>query len=155
MADAPRSLRFETESVEALVGREVAEPVVATAWTQGEARRRKAAPLRIYLGAAPGVGKTYAMLSEGHRRLDRGTDVVVGFVATYGRPQTVAMLKGLEIVAMAELTYRGHAFEEMDVDALLERVLEVALVDELAHTNIRGRATPSISPGPSGSSSRP
>jgi two-component system sensor histidine kinase KdpD len=78
------------------------------------------------------------MLSEGHRRLDRGTDVVVGFVATYGRPQTVAMLKGLEIVAMAELTYRGHAFEEMDVDALLERAPEVALVDELAHTNIPG-----------------
>jgi two-component system sensor histidine kinase KdpD len=138
MADAPRGLRSETESVEALVGREVAEAVVATAWTQEEARRRKAAPLRIYLGAAPGVGKTYAMLSEGHRRLDRGTDVVVGFVATYGRPQTVAMLEGLEIVPMTVLTYRGHAFEEMDVDALLERASEVTLVDELAHTNIPG-----------------
>ena len=138
MADAPGGVRSETESVEALVGREVAEPTVATEWTQEEARRRKAAPLRIYLGAAPGVGKTYAMLSEGRRRLERGTDVVVGFVATYGRPQTLAMLEGLEIVPMTVLAYRGRAFEEMDVDALLERAPEVALVDELAHTNIPG-----------------
>ena len=138
MADAPGGVRSETESVEALVGREVAEPTVATEWTQEEARRRKAAPLRIYLGAAPGVGKTYAMLSEGRRRLERGTDVVVGFVATYGRPQTLAMLEGLELVPMTVLAYRGRAFEEMDVDALLERAPEVALVDELAHTNIPG-----------------
>jgi len=138
MADARGGVRSETESVEALVGREVAEPTVATEWTQEEARRRKAAPLRIYLGAAPGVGKTYAMLSEGRRRLERGTDVVVGFVATYGRPQTLAMLEGLELVPMTVLAYRGRAFEEMDVDALLERAPEVALVDELAHTNIPG-----------------
>jgi two-component system, OmpR family, sensor histidine kinase KdpD len=138
MADALGRLRSETESVEALVGREVAEPAVATAWTQEESRRRKAAPLRIYLGAAPGVGKTYAMLSEGQRRLERGTDVVVGFVATYDRPHTVAILDGLEIVPMKVLDYRGRAFEEMDVDALLERSPEVALIDELAHTNIPG-----------------
>jgi two-component system, OmpR family, sensor histidine kinase KdpD len=138
MADALGGERSETESVEALVGREVAEPTVATEWTQEEAARRKAAPLRIYLGAAPGVGKTYAMLSEGHRRLERGTDVVVGYVATYGRPQTLAMLEGLEIVPMKVLHYRDRAFEEMDVDALLERVPEVALIDELAHTNIPG-----------------
>ena len=138
MADARQGLRSETESVEALVGREVAEPSVATEWTHQEAQRRKAAPLRIYLGAAPGVGKTYAMLSEGHRRLDRGTDVVVGFVATYGRPQTVAMVEGLEIVPMKLLHHRDRAFEEMDVDALLERAPEVALIDELAHTNIPG-----------------
>ena len=138
MADTPGGLSAETESVEALVGREVAEPTVATEWTQEEAQRRKAAPLRIYLGAAPGVGKTYAMLSEGHRRLERGTDVVVGFVATYGRPQTVAMLEGLEVVPMKVLHYRGRSFEEMDVDALLERAPEVALIDELAHTNIPG-----------------
>ena len=138
MADALGRERSETESVEALVGREVAEPTVATEWTQEEAARRKAAPLRVYLGAAPGVGKTYAMLSEGHRRLDRGTDVVVGYVATYGRPQTLAMLEGLEIVPMKVLHYRDRAFEEMDVDALLERAPEVALIDELAHTNIPG-----------------
>jgi two-component system sensor histidine kinase KdpD len=138
MADAPGGLTSETESVEALVGREVAEPIAATEWTQEEAQRRKAAPLRIYLGAAPGVGKTFAMLSEGHRRLDRGTDVVVGYVATYGRPQTVAMLEGLESVPLKLLHYRGRGFEEMDVDALLERAPEVALIDELAHTNIPG-----------------
>ena len=142
MAEVPqeerRGIAVETESVEALVGREVVEPTVATEWTQEEARRRKAAPLRIYLGAAPGVGKTYAMLSEGHRRRDRGTDVVVGFVATYGRPQTIAMLEGLEIVPMQILGYRGREFEEMDVDALIERKPHVALIDELAHTNIPG-----------------
>ena len=138
MSDEQRGLTVETESVEALVGREVIEPTVATAWTQDEARRRKAAPLRIYLGAAPGVGKTYAMLSEGRRRNDRGTDVVVGFVATYGRPQTIAMLEGLEILPMSVLAYRGREFEEMDVDALIERRPEVALIDELAHTNIPG-----------------
>ena len=138
MAEERRGLAVETESVEALVGREVVEPTHATEWTQEEARRRKAAPLRIYLGAAPGVGKTYAMLSEGRRRRDRGTDVVVGFVATYGRPQTIAMLEGLEIVPMQILGYRGREFEEMDVDALIERKPHVALIDELAHTNIPG-----------------
>jgi two-component system sensor histidine kinase KdpD len=138
MADAPGGLRSDTESVEALVGREVAVPTVATEWTQEAAGRRKAAPLRVYLGAAPGVGKTYAMLSEGKRRLERGTDVVVGFVATYGRPQTIEMLEGLEVIPMKVLQYRGRAFEEMDVDALLARAPEIALIDELAHTNIPG-----------------
>jgi two-component system sensor histidine kinase KdpD len=126
------------ESVEALVGREVVEPVLATEWTPEEARRRKAAPLRMYLGAAPGVGKTYAMLSEGHRRRERGTDVVVGFVATYGRTQTIAMLEGLEILPMRTLEYRGRRFDEMDVDAVIGRGPQVALIDELAHTNIPG-----------------
>src|SRR5262245_32078304 len=138
MSDEQRGLTVETESVEALVGREVIEPTVPTGWTQDEARRRKAAPLRIYLGAAPGVGKTYAMLSEGRRRSDRGAVIVVGFVATYGRPQTIAMLQGLEILPMKVLAYRGREFEEMDVDALIERRPEVALIDELAHTNIPG-----------------
>jgi len=138
MAEEQRGLAVESESVEALVGRDVIEPAVATTWTQEEAHRRKAAPLRMYLGAAPGVGKTYAMLSEGHRRLERGTDVVVGFVATYGRKQTIAMLEGLEVVPMRILEYRGRRFEEMDVDALIERKPQVALVDELAHTNIPG-----------------
>jgi two-component system, OmpR family, sensor histidine kinase KdpD len=138
MAEERRGLAVESESVEALVGRDVIEPAVATTWTKEEAHRRKAAPLRMYLGSAPGVGKTYAMLSEGHRRLDRGTDVVVGFVATYGRRQTIAMLEGLEVVPTRMIEYRGRMFEEMDVDALIERKPEVALVDELAHTNIPG-----------------
>ncbi|MDQ8705110.1 sensor histidine kinase KdpD [Streptomyces sp. LHD-70] len=93
---------------------------------------------RIYLGAAPGVGKTYAMLSEGHRRVERGTDCVVAFVATHDRPRTEVMLHGLEQVAHSELDYRGSVFTEMDVDAVLERGPAVALVDELAHTNVPG-----------------
>ncbi|MFF9788746.1 two-component system, OmpR family, sensor histidine kinase KdpD [Streptomyces sp. SceaMP-e96] len=94
--------------------------------------------LRIYLGAAPGVGKTYAMLSEAHRRVERGTDVVVAFVEHHGRPRTEVMLHGLEQIQRRELAYRGTAFTEMDVDAVLERRPAVALVDELAHTNVPG-----------------
>jgi two-component system sensor histidine kinase KdpD len=131
----PDGVAMETESIEALSGRDVLEPQAPAEWTQEEAKRRKSGPLRMYLGAAPGVGKTYAMLSEGHRRLERGTDVVVGFVATYGRRQTIAMLEGLEIVPMRVLEYRGRHFEEMDVDAVIAREPQVALVDELAHTN--------------------
>ncbi|MFE2124679.1 ATP-binding protein [Streptomyces amritsarensis] len=94
--------------------------------------------LRIYLGAAPGVGKTYAMLSEAHRRIERGTDCVVGFVEHHNRPRTEVMLHGLELVARRDLEYRGTTFAEMDVDAILARRPAVALVDELAHTNIPG-----------------
>ncbi|MER5887080.1 sensor histidine kinase KdpD [Streptomyces sp. NPDC001941] len=94
--------------------------------------------LRIYLGAAPGVGKTYAMLSEGHRRAERGTDLVVAFVEHHGRPRTEVMLHGLEQVPRREIAYRGSDFTEMDVDAVLARRPAVALVDELAHTNVPG-----------------
>ncbi|MGW1811913.1 universal stress protein, partial [Streptomyces sp. NPDC002078] len=94
--------------------------------------------LRIYLGAAPGVGKTYAMLSEAHRRIERGTDCVVGFVEHHNRPRTEVMLHGLELIERREIEYRGSAFTEMDVDAILARRPAVALVDELAHTNIPG-----------------
>ncbi|WP_406401623.1 DUF4118 domain-containing protein [Streptomyces uncialis] len=94
--------------------------------------------LRIYLGAAPGVGKTYAMLSEAHRRVERGTDCVVGFVEHHGRPRTEVMLHGLEVVGRRELVYRGAVFTEMDVDAVLARGPAVVLVDELAHSNVPG-----------------
>jgi two-component system sensor histidine kinase KdpD len=94
--------------------------------------------LRIYLGAAAGVGKTFAMLSEGHRREERGADVVVGFAETHGRPQTAALIDGLEVVPRKRLQYRGASFEEMDVDAVLARKPQIALVDELAHTNVPG-----------------
>ncbi|MCH6159256.1 sensor histidine kinase [Streptomyces marispadix] len=94
--------------------------------------------LRIYLGAAPGVGKTYAMLSEAHRRTERGTDCVVAFVEHYSRPRTEVMLHGLEQVQRHEIDYRDTTFTEMDVDAVLERRPAVALVDELAHTNVPG-----------------
>jgi two-component system, OmpR family, sensor histidine kinase KdpD len=94
--------------------------------------------LRIYLGSAAGVGKTYAMLSEGHRRAERGADVVVAFAETHGRPLTSALLDGLEVIPRARLDYRGAAFEEMDLDAVLARRPEIALVDEFAHTNVPG-----------------
>ncbi|MEV0784247.1 sensor histidine kinase KdpD [Streptomyces sp. NPDC050423] len=94
--------------------------------------------LRIYLGAAPGVGKTYAMLSEAHRRVERGTDCVVGFVEHHDRPRTEVMLHGLERTRRREIEYRTAVFTEMDVDAVLERAPAVALVDELAHTNVPG-----------------
>jgi len=102
------------------------------------ARRPGRGHLRIYLGSAAGVGKTYAMLGEGHRRAERGADVVVGFAEAHGRPQTTALLDGLEIVPRKKLEYRGGTFEEMDLDAVLARRPEIALVDELAHTNVPG-----------------
>ncbi|MFI6443448.1 DUF4118 domain-containing protein [Kitasatospora sp. NPDC050543] len=94
--------------------------------------------LRIYLGAAPGVGKTYAMLAEAHRRRERGTDVVVGFVEHHGRVHTSELIAGLEVVPRRELWHRDARFTEMDLDAVLARRPQVALVDELAHTNVPG-----------------
>ena len=96
--------------------------------------------LRIYLGAAPGVGKTVAMLSEGARRLTRGTDVIVGVVETHGRPHTAAMLEGLEVVPRRVVEHRGATLTEMDLAAVLARRPDVVLVDELAHTNAPGSA---------------
>ncbi|MGV9211000.1 DUF4118 domain-containing protein [Micromonospora sp. RB23] len=94
--------------------------------------------LRIYLGAAPGVGKTYAMLEEAQRRAARGTDVVIGFVETHGRQHTAAMIGDLEQVPRRTMTYRGVEFTEMDVDAVLARRPQIAVVDELAHSNVPG-----------------
>jgi two-component system sensor histidine kinase KdpD len=94
--------------------------------------------LRLYLGSAPGVGKTFAMLNEGRRRHDRGTDVVVGFVETHGRPRTAEQIGDLEIVPRRRIEYRDTEFEEMDVDAVIARRPDFALVDELAHTNVPG-----------------
>src|SRR4029077_4214311 len=88
--------------------------------------------------AAAGVGKTYALLGEGHRRGERGAYVVVAFAETHGRPQTAALLDGLEGLPRQKLTYRGATFEEMDTDAVLARKPQIALVDELAHTNVPG-----------------
>ena len=98
--------------------------------------------LRIYLGAAPGVGKTFKMLEEGQRRLQRGTDVVVGYIETHDRPRTAALVEGLEVIPRAKLSYRGTVFEEMDLDAVLARNPSVVLVDELAHTNVPGSHNP-------------
>jgi two-component system, OmpR family, sensor histidine kinase KdpD len=94
--------------------------------------------LRIYLGSAAGVGKTYAMLSEGHRRAERGADVVVALAEAHARPHTRALLDGLEVIPRVRLDYRGVSFEEMDLDAVLARRPQIALVDEFAHTNVPG-----------------
>ncbi len=105
---------------------------------QPEGRAGARGSLRIYLGAAAGVGKTYALLGEGHRRAERGADVVIALAETHGRPQTAALLAGLEVVPRTRVSYRGAAFEEMDIDAVLARKPQIALVDELAHTNVPG-----------------
>ncbi|MCD2185789.1 sensor histidine kinase [Actinomycetospora soli] len=94
--------------------------------------------LRIHLGAAPGVGKTYAALCEARRRLDRGTDVVVGLVETHGRARTADLLDGLEVLPRRTVVHRGTALSELDVEAVLARAPEVVVVDELAHTNAPG-----------------
>jgi len=94
--------------------------------------------LKVYLGAAPGVGKTYRMLDEGRRRAARGADVVVGFAECHGRPRTEAMLDGLETVEPARCAYRGGEFKEMDLQAVLARRPQVAIVDEIAHSNVPG-----------------
>src|SRR6185312_7524206 len=119
-------------------GRPEPAPSAAPGADGGSADRPSRGRLRIYLGSAAGVGKTYAMLSEGHRRAERGADVVVGFAEAHGRPQTSALLDGLEVVPRHTLEYRGATFEEMDLDAVLARRPEIALVDEFAHTNVPG-----------------
>jgi two-component system sensor histidine kinase KdpD len=101
-------------------------------------RQQQRGRLKIYLGFAAGVGKTYEMLQEGHRLKRRGVDVVIGFVETHGRAETAALTEGLEHVPRRTVEYRGVVLEEMDLEALLSRHPSVALVDELAHTNAPG-----------------
>jgi two-component system sensor histidine kinase KdpD len=96
------------------------------------------ARLRIYIGAAPGVGKTYEMLQEAHALRTRGVDVIIGFVETYGRRDTEAQLKDLEVIPRRRIDYRGVTLEEMDLEAILRRSPQVCIVDELAHTNVPG-----------------
>ncbi len=93
---------------------------------------------RVYLGAAAGVGKTCAMLDEGWRRFQRGADVVVGFVETHKRPYTIEQIRDLPVVPRRQVEYRGSQWEEMDLDAVIARKPEVALIDELAHSNVPG-----------------
>ena len=104
----------------------------------GTDRHPKRGELRIYLGAAPGVGKTYAMLGEAHRRLERGTDVVAAVVETHGRARTAELFAGIETVPPRYIDYRDSSFPELDVPAVLARHPQVVLVDELAHTNTPG-----------------
>lgn len=108
------------------------------------ARREESASgkLKIFVGAAPGVGKTYEMLQSAHSRRKSGTDVVVGFVETHGRAETEALVRGFEVVPRKRLDYRGQIIEEMDLDAVIARRPKIALVDELAHTNAAGSRHP-------------
>ena len=110
-----------------------------------EAARRedgRVGKLRIFVGAAPGVGKTYEMLQQARARRTDGYDVVIGVVETHGRRETEALLEGLEIVPRRRLEYRGQWFEEMDLDAIIARHPQIVLVDELAHTNVEGSRHP-------------
>jgi len=118
----------------------VSNPAAEREVTVGDATDvvEAAGHFRIYLGAAAGVGKTYAMLNEGHRRKQRGTDVVIGFVECHGRGLTEEMIGDLEVIPRKAVEYRGSRLEEMDLDAVLSRHPQVALVDELAHTNVPG-----------------
>src|SRR6202041_237921 len=126
------SMRLAAQSKRLPAGRmgHVSEPAGAEVQAAGH--------FRIYLGAAAGVGKTYAMLNEGRRRRDRGTDVVIGFVECHGRARTEEMIADLEVVPRKQVEYRGSALDEMDLDAVLARHPRVALIDELAHTNVPG-----------------
>src|SRR5215471_11245327 len=96
------------------------------------------AKLRVYIGAAPGVGKTYRMLKDAAALKGSGADIVVGLVETYGRAETDAQLAGLEIVPKKKFPYKGVELEEMDVEAILARKPQVCVVDELAHSNVPG-----------------
>jgi two-component system sensor histidine kinase KdpD len=98
--------------------------------------------LKVYLGFAPGVGKTYEMLQEGHRLKRQNVDVVIGFVETHNRAETAALVEGLEEIPRTRIEYKGVALDEMDIDAVLKRRPTVALVDELAHTNAPGGRHP-------------
>src|ERR1700733_4862630 len=118
---------------------ESAKPRVKTpedwlATAEGQKRGR----FKVFLGYAPGLGKTFSMLSEALRRKSRGEDIVIGIVETHGRARTAELAAQLEQVPRREMEYKGTLFEEMDVDAIIRRKPQVVLIDELAHTNIEG-----------------
>src|SRR5690348_8660584 len=112
------------------------EALLAAAKQEGRGR------LKIFLGAAPGVGKTYEMLLSAQAKRRDGVDVVVGVVETHGRRETEALLEGLEVVPRQQVEYKGHLLAEMDLDAILKRRPQLVLVDELAHTNAPGSRHP-------------
>ena len=117
--------------------RPTGDEMLARVAAEGESGRGR---LRLYLGMAPGVGKTYRMLEEAHRRLERGTDIAVGYVEVHNRPRTAALLEGLEVLPRVQIKYQDVLVEEMDTAAIIERHPAVALIDELAHTNVPGSA---------------
>src|SRR5215831_3597029 len=110
-----------------------------------EAARRedsRAGRLKIFVGAAPGVGKTYEMLQQARAHKRDGYDIVVGVIETHGRKETEALLEGLEVIPRRKIHYRGQWLEEMDLDAIIARHPQIVLVDELAHTNVEGSRHP-------------
>jgi len=111
-------------------------------WLEEAAPQKKQAIFKLFLGYAPGVGKTFNMLSEGIRRHSRGEDVVIGVVETHGRAGIAELASKLETVPRRKVEYKGATFDEMDLDAILARKPQVVLVDELAHTNIEGSKHP-------------
>ena len=113
----------------------IAEEQTTGPYPSGSPRRGR---LHVYLGAAPGVGKTYVMLQEGHRLRSTGVDVVCGYIETHGRAETAKLIGDLDVVPRQLIPYRGVIVEEMDTDAILARKPHVCLVDELAHTNVPG-----------------
>ena len=117
-------------------------------------RRSQRGRLKVYLGYCAGVGKTYQMLQEGHRLKEEGIDVVIGLLETHGRAEIAKLAEGLEVVPRRRQEYRGVTVEEMDVDAILARKPQVALIDELAHTNVPGSRNPKTIPGCPGHSCR-
>ncbi len=131
----------------AAIARSVPDPDELLSHVQADERQKPAGRLKIFLGYAAGVGKTYAMLEAAHQRLAEGVDVVAGYVETHGRRETEAMLAGLEVLPRRQVEYRGHSLTEMDLDAVLGPPPALALVDELAHTNAPGLAPPQALPG--------
>src|SRR5271170_6143737 len=117
-------------------GRPSPEALLAAAKHEGRGR------LKIFLGAAPGVGKTYEMLLSAQAKRREGIDVVIGIVETHGRGETEALVEGLEVVPRREVDYKGHRLAEMDLDAILNRRPQLVLVDELAHANAPGSRHP-------------
>ena len=107
-----------------------------------QARREGRGRLKVFLGAAPGVGKTYEMLSEGAALRRSGLDVIIGLVETHGRAETAALIEGLEVIPRRHLDHQGRALDEMDLDSILARKPQLVLVDELAHTNVSGSRHP-------------
>src|ERR1700753_777704 len=107
-----------------------------------QVRREGRGKLRIFLGAAPGVGKTFEMLTQGRRRRLDGADVVIGVVETHGRQETEALTKGFEIIPKKRGLYKGRVMAEMDLDAILQRKPALVLVDQLDHNKVEGRRHP-------------
>src|SRR5690349_21705474 len=118
------------------------DPDALLARLEAESIQKQRGKLKIFFGASPGVGKTYAMLSAARSLQAQGVDLVIGVVETHGRSETAEMVRGLDLIAPKRIEYKGHELREFDIDAALERKPELILVDELAHSNAPGSRHP-------------